>query len=95
VALRRIVSRYALRFFVFVLGFSWMKIRSVRHRGLRQFIFHDDPAGLPQQHVEKIRRIVSFLQDMGTEDELSGRPSVEGASSDGRPGWSLEPFRLA
>lgn len=47
-----------------------MKIRNVLHKGLRRFIEDDDSSGLQPAVVEKIRRIVSFLQDMGHEDEL-------------------------
>jgi toxin HigB-1 len=51
-----------------------MKIRSVRHRGLRRFIERDDAGGLQPQVVDKVRKIVSFLQDMESEDELHAVP---------------------
>ena len=47
-----------------------MKIRSVRHKGLRRFIELDDPAALPSASSDKIRKIIAFLQDMEREDEL-------------------------
>ncbi len=47
-----------------------MKIRNVVHKGLRRFIEDYDAAGLQPVVVPKIRRIVSFLQDMGREEEL-------------------------
>jgi proteic killer suppression protein len=47
-----------------------MKIGSVRHKGLRRFIEKDDPSGLPAAFVEKIRNILSFLQDMERISEL-------------------------
>lgn len=47
-----------------------MRIRSVRHRGLRNLILRDDSGGLPQQFVGKIRNIVAFLQDMESVEEL-------------------------
>jgi proteic killer suppression protein len=47
-----------------------MKIRNVIHKGLRQFILNDDTSGLPAAVIPKIRNIVSFLQDMGQEEEL-------------------------
>lgn len=40
-------------------------IRNVVHRGLRRFIENDDTSGLDSAAVPKVRRIVSFLQDMG------------------------------
>jgi proteic killer suppression protein len=42
----------------------------VRHKGLRRFIQLDDPAGLPAAFIDKIRKIIAFLQDMEREDEL-------------------------
>lgn len=52
-----------------------MRIRNVVHKGLRRFIERDDPAGLPTSFVEKIRNIVSFLQEMGGPDELRAMPA--------------------
>jgi len=47
-----------------------MKIRNIVHKGLRRFIKADDPSGLQPAVLEKIRRIVTFLQDMEREDEI-------------------------
>lgn len=47
-----------------------MKIRNVIHKGLRRFIEDDDASGLQPAVVPKVRKIVSFLQDMEKEDEL-------------------------
>ena len=52
-----------------------MKIRNVSHKGLRRFVEEDDTSGLPQAAVPKLRAMVSFLQDMGHEDELRTIPS--------------------
>jgi len=41
-----------------------MKIRNVIHRGLRRFIESDDASGLSASVVEKVRNIVTFLQEM-------------------------------
>ena len=41
-----------------------MKIRNVLHRGLRRFIQDDRATGLQPAVVPKLRRILSFLQDM-------------------------------
>lgn len=51
-----------------------MTIRNVLHRGLRRFIERNDPAGLDPAVIEKIRNMVSFLQQMGHPSELSGFP---------------------
>lgn len=47
-----------------------MKIRNVVHRGLRRLIQEDDAAGVQPAVVAKLRRMVSFLQDMEREEEL-------------------------
>lgn len=52
-----------------------MRIRHVRHKGLRRLIVSDDASGLPSDAVPKLRRIVSFLQDMAVEEELRTIPT--------------------
>ncbi len=61
------------------------------HRGLRRLIEHDDPSGVPAACVVKLRRIVSFLQDMEREGELRTVPSWKAHQlAGGRKGcWSL------
>jgi proteic killer suppression protein len=68
-----------------------MKIRNVIHRGLRRFIERDDRSGLPADVAPKVRKIVSFLQDMGEEGELRAVPSWKAHLLTGeRKGtWSL------
>ena len=72
-----------------------MKIRRVVHKGLRRFIENDETAGLPPAHVEKLRNIVSFLQDMGDADELRRIPSwrAHQLSGDRKGTWSLSVTR--
>ena len=69
----------------------FMRIINVRHRGLRRFIERDDESGLPQPFVEKVRNIVSFLQDMAAVDELKSMPlwRVHRLSGYQRVRWSL------
>jgi toxin HigB-1 len=52
-----------------------MKIRNVVHKGLRRLIVEDDASGVPADAAAKLRRIVSFLQDMQFEDELRAIPT--------------------
>jgi len=68
-----------------------MKIRNVRHKGLRRFIENDDASGLQTPFVEKLRNILSFLQDMEREEELRSVPSWKAHLLTGnRKGtWSL------
>jgi len=72
-------------------GCMGMKIRNVDHKGLRRFIENDDPSGLQPAVVEKIRRILTFLQDMEREDEVRAVPSWKAHLLTGaRDGtWSL------
>jgi len=68
-----------------------MRIRSVRHRGLKRFIERDETSGLPASFIGKIRNIISFVQDMGDVDELKAFPlwRAHKLSGDRRGLWSL------
>ena len=72
-----------------------MKIGNVIHRGLRRFIENDDSSGLQPVVVPKIRKIVSFLQDMEDESELRTVPSWKAhqLTGDRRGTWSLSVTR--
>ncbi len=68
-----------------------MKIRNVVHRGLRRFIEEDDTAGVQPAVAPKLRRIVSFLQDIERVEELRTVPSwrAHRMTGDRRGTWSL------
>jgi proteic killer suppression protein len=68
-----------------------MKIRNVLHKGLRRFMEEDDSSGIQAAFAEKLRRMISFLQDMEQEDELRTVPSWKAHRLTGaRKGtWSL------
>ena len=68
-----------------------MKIRNVIHRGLRRFIERDDASGLSFSVVEKVRNIVTFLQEMEDARELQDVPSwkVHQLAGDRKGTWSL------
>ena len=68
-----------------------MKIRNVIHRGLRRFIASDDASGLSASVVEKVRNIVTFLQEMENPRELQDISSwkVHQLSGDRKGTWSL------
>lgn len=68
-----------------------MKIRNVAHRGLKRFIQHNDASGLASSVVEKIRNIMTFLQEMEDVQELRDVPSWNAHQlTGGRKGtWSL------
>jgi proteic killer suppression protein len=68
-----------------------VKIRNVIHKGLRRFIEDDDHAGLPAAAAAKVRRMVSFLEDMAGENELRAVPSwkVHKLVGERKGTWSL------
>jgi proteic killer suppression protein len=68
-----------------------MKIRNVIHRGLRRFIERNDASGLPPPVVEKVRNIVTFLQEMEDVQELHDIPSwkVHQLTGDRKGTWSV------
>jgi toxin HigB-1 len=72
-----------------------MKIRNVIHRGLRRFIENDDSSGLQTVVVPKVRKIVSFLQDMEQESELHTVSSWKAhqLTGDRKGTWSLSVTR--
>ena len=55
-----------------------MRIRTVRHRGLKRFIEEDDDRGLRGDLVDRLRRILTALL---------AAESVEGIA--GPPGWRI------
>ncbi|MBI4725060.1 MAG: type II toxin-antitoxin system RelE/ParE family toxin [Rhodomicrobium sp.] len=59
-----------------------MDIYSIRHRGLRKFLEKNDPSGLPQDRIEKIRRIVTALSSTAEFGQLQTMP-----------GWRLHPLK--
>jgi proteic killer suppression protein len=63
----------------------------VIHKGLRRFIEHDDTAGLQAAVAPKVRKIVSFLQDIALQGELRTVPSWKAhqLTGDRRGTWSL------
>jgi proteic killer suppression protein len=72
-----------------------MKIRSVVHKGLRRFIEHDDPSGVPPDAVVKLRNMVSFLQTMAHETELRRVPlwKAHQLTGDRKGTWGLSVTR--
>ena len=68
-----------------------VRIRNVIHKGLRRFIADEDASGLQPAVVEKVRRMVSCLQDMEREDELRTVPSWKAhqLTGDRKGVWSL------
>jgi len=63
----------------------------VTHRGLRRFIERDDPSGLSASVIEKVRNILTLLQEMEEPRELQDIPSwkVHQLTGDRKGTWSL------
>src|SRR5437763_713029 len=72
-----------------------MRIRNVLHKGLRRFIENDDKSGIQAAAAEKLRRMISFLQDMESEDELRTVPGWKAhqLTGDRKGTWSLSVTR--
>jgi proteic killer suppression protein len=68
-----------------------MKIRNVVHRGLKRFIQYNDASGLAPPVVEKVRNIMTFLQEMEDVQELRDVPSwnAHQLTGDRKGSWSL------
>ena len=68
-----------------------MRIRNVVDKGLRRLIEDDDTSGVQAAVAAKIRRMVSFLQDMEREDELRIVPGWKAhqLTGDRKGTWSL------
>ena len=68
-----------------------MRIRNVLHKGLRRFIEDDDKSGIQAAAAEKLRRMISFLQDMEKETELKSVPGWKAhqLTGDRKGTWSL------
>ena len=72
-----------------------MKIRNVVHRGLQGFVQRNDASGLAPSVVEKVRNILTFLQEMEDTQELRNVPSwkVHQLTGDRKGTWSLSVTR--
>ena len=72
-----------------------MKIRSVRHRGLKRLLERDDPSGLPQAYLTKIADIAAFPRRIPRVDALRTVPAwkVHTLSGDRKGTWSVSVSR--
>lgn len=68
-----------------------MKIRSVRHEGLKRFIEDDDPKGIRHDLVNRVRNIVATLLSAADMDGVSGPPGwrIHQLVGDRTGTWSL------
>jgi len=68
-----------------------MRIRSVRHRGLRRFIEDDDSRGVPPDLVRRARNILAALIAAQDINGLQGPPGwrVHQLTGDRAGSWSI------
>lgn len=52
-----------------------MEIESIRHKALRRFVETGKPKGLPGDLVDRLFRMIAFIIDAETLDELSTPPN--------------------
>jgi hypothetical protein len=67
-----------------------VKIRSFVHKGLKMLYLEDRAKGLPPDAVDKLRAMLTFLQDMQDPGKASCFPIVAGAPARRRSQRSLE-----
>ena len=68
-----------------------MKIRNIVHKGLKRFYSEDSTKGVPPDTVDKLRKMLAFLDDMQEPEELRALPSwkVHTLTGDRKGTWSL------
>jgi toxin HigB-1 len=68
-----------------------MRIQSISHKGLKRLIEHDDARSFQPDVSSKLRRMISFLQDMADESELADVPTWKAHKLSGNRAndWSL------
>ncbi|MGH9160171.1 MAG: type II toxin-antitoxin system RelE/ParE family toxin [Vicinamibacteraceae bacterium] len=72
-----------------------MRIRHFVHKAVRRLFEDGDPKGLPPETVDKVRKMLAFLQDMGDAGELRDIPvwKAHRLTGDRKGTWSLHVTR--
>jgi proteic killer suppression protein len=72
-----------------------MKIRNIVHKGLKRLYAEGNANGVPPDTVDKLRRMLGFLDDRQEPDELRALPSwkVPTLTGDRKGIWSLSVTR--
>ena len=72
-----------------------VKIRNIVHKGLKRLYAEDNAKGVPPDTVEKLRKMLAFLDDMEAPEELRALPSwkVHTLTGDRKGTWSLSVTR--
>ena len=72
-----------------------MKIRNIVHKGLKRLYVEDNAKGVPPDTVDKLHKMLAFLDDMQEPDELRALLSwkVHTLTGDRKGTWSLSVTR--
>jgi proteic killer suppression protein len=72
-----------------------MRIRNIVHKGLKRLYSEDNRKGVPADAVDKLRKMLAFLQDMEDADELHSIPvwKAHQMTGDRKGTWSLHVTR--
>jgi toxin HigB-1 len=72
-----------------------VKIRNFTHKGLKRLYAEDSAKGVPPDTVDKLRKMLAFLDDMRDSEELRALAAwkVHTLSGDRKGTWSLSVTR--
>ena len=72
-----------------------VEIRNIVHPGIRRLFLRDNPRGVPAGAVDKLRKMLAFLQDMEDIDELYAIPiwKVHQLAGNRKGCWSFQVTR--
>lgn len=72
-----------------------MRIRNFVHKGLKRLYEQDSPKGVPADTVDKLHKMLAFLDDMEGPEELYSLPGwkVHKLTGDRKGTWSLSVTR--
>jgi proteic killer suppression protein len=72
-----------------------VKIRTFIHKGLKRLYVEDTPKGVPPDTVEKLRKMLAYLDNMEDPEELRALAAwkVHTLTGDRRGTWSLSVTR--
>jgi len=70
-------------------------VKNIVHKGLKRFYSEDSTKGVPPDTVDKLRKMLAFLDDMQEPEELRALPSwkVHTLTGDRKGTWSLSVTR--
>jgi proteic killer suppression protein len=68
-----------------------MQIESIRHKALRRFAETGKPKGLPSDSVDRLRRMLAYIDAIETPEELRAPPNfgAHQLTGDRKGEWSL------